>query len=86
MLTSFTSPMAPSVMRSRILLRLGLKRSSWSIMWMRPSASAFVSMAADSSWFIAIGLSHSTCAPASNAASAIGAWVSVGVAIHTRSG
>jgi hypothetical protein len=48
-------------------------------------ASAARTIAIASAWFMAIGFSQSACLPAAKAASAMGAWVKLGVAMMTAS-
>ena len=77
--------MSPLCKMFRARKRPGKKRNSWSSKASLPLSWARWRICAASRAFIAIGFSHKTCLPASNAANAIWQWVAGGEAMLTKS-
>ena len=70
-------PMAPARMSSRAFRCAPARRWFWSIMRYLPLFFAAATMRSQSSKVVAMGFSHSTCLPASSAATAISAWLTL---------
>jgi hypothetical protein len=78
-------PERPSASRRRTVRKSPSQRRLWKMLSSRCCFSANSTSAFASARSRANGLSITTCLPASRASRAMGAWVSLGVAITTRS-